>query len=202
MSGTPIQNDLRELWSLFDFIFPGRLGTLPAFEQEFADPIKRGGYSNASPMQVQVAYRCALILKDLINPYLLRRLKKDIKEVSRMPGKKEQVLFCRLTSRQRMLYESFLQSDLVKNVIRGSANLLGAITMLRKICNHPDLVCPPNKSSFDLFLQNGYFDENELNTSDEEGLAVGEADETLSARSGKLEVLAKILPLWHKQGHR
>ena len=42
VSGTPIQNDLRELWSLFDFVFPGRLGTLPAFEQEFADPIKRG----------------------------------------------------------------------------------------------------------------------------------------------------------------
>ena len=63
MSGTPIQNDLRELWSLFDFVFPGRLGTLPAFESEFADPIKRGGYSNASPMQVQLAYRCALMLR-------------------------------------------------------------------------------------------------------------------------------------------
>ena len=83
LSGTPIQNDLRELWSLFDFVFPGRLGTLPAFESEFADPIKRGGYSNASPMQVQLAYRCALMLRDLINPYLLRRQKKDIKEVSR-----------------------------------------------------------------------------------------------------------------------
>ena len=113
MSGTPIQNDLRELWSLFDFIFPGRLGTLPAFEAEFAEPIKRGGYSNASPMQgmcvfsiemfpfmdqdlaanviaVQLAYRMALVLRDLINPYLLRRQKKDIKEVNRMPGKTEQ----------------------------------------------------------------------------------------------------------------
>ena len=63
MSGTPIQNDLRELWSLFDFVFPGRLGTLPAFEAEFADPIKKGGYSNASPMVVQLAYRCALMLR-------------------------------------------------------------------------------------------------------------------------------------------
>jgi DNA excision repair protein ERCC-6 len=63
MTGTPIQNDLRELWSLFDFVFPGRLGTLPAFEQEFADPIKRGGYSNASAMHVQLSYRCALMLR-------------------------------------------------------------------------------------------------------------------------------------------
>ena len=83
LSGTPIQNDLRELWSLFDFVFPGRLGILPTFLAEFADPIRRGGYSNASPMQVQLAYRCALVLRDLINPYLLRRQKKDIKEVSR-----------------------------------------------------------------------------------------------------------------------
>ena len=58
----------------------------------FAEPIKRGGFSNASPMQVQLAYRCALVLKDLVNPYLLRRQKKDIEEVSRMPGKTEQVL--------------------------------------------------------------------------------------------------------------
>jgi DNA excision repair protein ERCC-6 len=201
LSGTPIQNDLNELWSLFDFVFPGRLGTLPAFEQEFADPIKRGGYSNASPMQVQVAYRCALILKDLINPYLLRRLKKDIKEMKRMPGKKEQVLFCRLTNRQRMLYESFLQSDLVKNIMKGSVQLLGAITTLRKICNHPDLVCPPNKASFDSFLQKGFFDENDFNDySDDEGSI--DEEESLANRSGKLEVLAKILPLWHKQGHR
>ena len=72
LSGTPIQNDLRELWSIFDFVFPGRLGTLPVFETEFADPIKRGGYTNATPMQVQLAYRCALLLRDLINPYLLQ----------------------------------------------------------------------------------------------------------------------------------
>mgnify|MGYP001421355035 CR=1 FL=1 len=46
------QNSLRELWSLFDFVFPGRLGTLTAFDSEFATPIRLGGYANARPMQV------------------------------------------------------------------------------------------------------------------------------------------------------
>lgn len=57
MTGAPIQNKLAELWSLFDFVFPGKLGVLPVFEAEFAVPIAVGGYSNASPFQVSTAYR-------------------------------------------------------------------------------------------------------------------------------------------------
>ncbi|KAL7551243.1 hypothetical protein ACHAWF_014429 [Thalassiosira exigua] len=193
LSGTPIQNDLRELWSLYDFIFPGRLGTLPAFEAEFAEPIKRGGYSNASPMQVQLAYRCALVLRDLINPFMLRRQKKDVKEVNRMPGKTEQVLFCRLSSKQRSLYEEYLKSGEVMGVMRGSVQLLKAVTVLRKICNHPDLVTGPNGDSL-------------LNTDGATSSSTEEEDvfdeEKLADRSGKLQVLSKILPLWHKQGHK
>jgi len=198
-----VQNDLRELWSLFDFVFPGRLGTLPAFEQEFAVPIKRGGYSNASPMQVQLAYRCALMLRDLIEPFMLRRLKKDVKEVSRMPGKTEHVLFCRLSQRQRDMYEAYLKSEDVSRVIRGNNQLLGALTMLRKISNHPDLVCDPSEASFQSFIQNGGsqiqpLGEDSDDDSEEEILD----EESLMQRSGKLEVLSKVLPLWHKQGHR
>ena len=77
--------------------------------------------------------------------------------------------------------------------------------MLRKICNHPDLVCPPGKESFDSFVSNGYLtaeypmvsDTSEVD--DDESLS---EDESLVQRSGKLEVLAKILPLWREQGHR
>jgi DNA excision repair protein ERCC-6 len=184
MSGTPIQNDLRELWSLFDFIFPGRLGTLPAFEAEFAEPIKRGGYSNASPMQVQLAYRCALVLRDLINPYLLRRQKKDIKEVNRMPGKTEQVLFCRLSSKQRSLYQEYLASDEVMGVMKGSVQLLKAVTVLRKICNHPDLVVGADGKLGSAFQEESSSDEEDFDAFDEDELA---------ERSGKLNVLSKIL---------
>ncbi len=52
MTGTPIQNRLMELWSLFDFVFPGKLGTLPVFQTQFALPIQIGGYANASSVQV------------------------------------------------------------------------------------------------------------------------------------------------------
>lgn len=58
MTGAPIQNKLSELWSLFDFVFPGKLGVLPVFEAEFAVPISVGGYANATPLQVSTAYRC------------------------------------------------------------------------------------------------------------------------------------------------
>jgi len=56
MSGSPIQNRLTELWSLFDFVFPGKLGTLPVFTTQFALPIQIGGYSNASTMQVRAFF--------------------------------------------------------------------------------------------------------------------------------------------------
>lgn len=48
-----MQNNLKELWSLFDFVFPGKLGTLPVFMEQFSVPITMGGYSNASPVQVK-----------------------------------------------------------------------------------------------------------------------------------------------------
>lgn len=51
MTGTPVQNRLPELWSLFDFVFPGKLGTLPVFQTQFAVPIGIGGYANASSIQ-------------------------------------------------------------------------------------------------------------------------------------------------------
>ena len=138
LSGTPMQNNLTELWSLFDFVFPGRLGTLPVFQTEFAIPINIGGYANATNVQVQAAYKCALVLRDLINPYLLRRMKMDV--ATDLPQKSEQVLFCKLTNVQRQAYEAFISSEEMTSIINGKRQVLYGVDILRKICNHPDLV--------------------------------------------------------------
>ena len=110
-----------ELWSIFDFVFPGKLGTLPTFRNEFAIPITVGGYANASSVQVFTAYKCATALRDLINPYLLRRLKSDV--LTELPKKQEQVLFCKLTEFQRNAYVQFLKSNDVESILSGKRNL-------------------------------------------------------------------------------
>ena len=174
MSGAPIQNRLSELWSLFDFVFPGKLGTLPVFQAQFAVPIQIGGYTNASNQQVTTAYRCAVTLKDLIAPYLLRRMKCDVDV--KLPEKTEQVLFCPMTQEQREAYRAYLASREVEEILDGSREALGGIDVLRKIVNHPDLL------------------ERRTQAASEE---YGDA-----SRSGKLQVTLKVLSLWREQGHR
>jgi DNA excision repair protein ERCC-6 len=127
LTGSPIQNNLAELWSLFDFCFPGKLGTLPVFEDEFAGPILLGGYTSASPVQVALAYKCALILRDLIGPYVLRRQKKDVAQ--HLPPKTEQVLFCNLTKEQHAIYQGYLDENArdIGQIVAGKLSLFRVI---------------------------------------------------------------------------
>ncbi|KAM4636256.1 DNA excision repair protein ERCC-6 isoform 2-T2 [Discoglossus pictus] len=186
LSGSPMQNNLRELWSLFDFVFPGKLGTLPVFMEQFSVPITMGGYSNASPVQVKTAYKCACVLRDTINPYLLRRMKADVKMSLSLPDKNEQVLFCRLTDEQRQVYQAFIDSKEVYGILNGDMQVFPGLIALRKMCNHPDLFSGGPK------ILKGTQDE-ELAEDEQFGFW---------KRSGKMIVVESLLKIWHRQGHR
>ncbi|XP_017887292.1 DNA excision repair protein ERCC-6-like isoform X2 [Ceratina calcarata] len=196
LTGSPMQNSLKELWSLFDFILPGKLGTLPAFLEHCAGPITRGGYANATPLQEATALQVATMLRDAITPYMLRRTKNDVQHHVSLPEKNEQVLFCSLTEEQKELYKRYLCSGEVSYILqernpmesgRYRARLLIALSALRKICNHPDL-----------FLYTNPVD------SDED---IDVSEETLEKfgfwkRSGKMTVVRSLLKIWKKQGHK
>ncbi|XP_014378988.1 DNA excision repair protein ERCC-6 isoform X1 [Alligator sinensis] len=186
LSGSPVQNNLKELWSLFDFVFPGKLGTLPVFMEQFSVPITMGGYSNASPVQVKTAYKCACVLRDTINPYLLRRMKADVKMSLSLPDKNEQVLFCRLTAEQRQVYQKFIDSKEVYQILNGEMQIFSGLVGLRKICNHPDLFSGGPKVLKSV-------PDNEIDEVDQFGYW---------KRSGKMIVVESLLKIWHKQGHR
>jgi DNA excision repair protein ERCC-6 len=178
LSGSPIQNNLSELWSIFDFVAPGRLGTLPTFQEELAVPIEEGTRPKASFHQVQLSHKCAIVVRDLITPLMIRRLKTDFSTELQLSNKEEQVLFCQLSEEQIEIYAKYLSTNTVRDVVQkqqSSRNAFKALSVLRRICNHPDLLLSdPNQVE-------DYGDES---------------------RSGKLSVLIPLLKLWKKQGKR
>ncbi|MCA9594212.1 MAG: DEAD/DEAH box helicase [Myxococcales bacterium] len=135
LTGTPVENNLEELWSLFDFLMPGLLGSANQFRSSFRLPIERDGNDERlAALQQRVA------------PYILRRLKESV--AKELPPKTELVRSVELSGEQRDLYESIRvaahgevrQAIRKKGFAASSITILDALTKLRQVCCDPRLV--------------------------------------------------------------
>lgn len=115
LTGSPIQNTLKELWCLFDFAYPGLLGTLNKFVEEFETPINASRNSKASKLDSAAAIECARVLKAHLQPFLLRRMKRDVNAM--LPPKYERVIRCSLTDAQLEAYSRVLNSQEVQRLL-------------------------------------------------------------------------------------
>ncbi|XP_028667308.2 DNA repair and recombination protein RAD54-like [Erpetoichthys calabaricus] len=141
ISGTPIQNDLLEYFSLVHFVNAGILGTAAEFKKRFEIPILKGRDADARDKDRQYGEEKLQELIAIVNRCLIRRTSDILSKY--LPVKIEQVVCCRLTPLQTELYKCFLrQAKPVEELQRGNINVssLSSITSLKKLCNHPSLI--------------------------------------------------------------
>ncbi|XP_068949198.1 DNA repair and recombination protein RAD54-like isoform X1 [Petaurus breviceps papuanus] len=141
ISGTPIQNDLLEYFSLVHFVNSGILGTAQEFKKHFELPILKGRDADASEEARQKGEERLRELVSIVNRCLIRRTSDILSKY--LPVKIEQVVCCRLTPLQTELYRRFLkQAKPVEDLRAGkmSVSSLSSITSLKKLCNHPGLI--------------------------------------------------------------
>lgn len=144
LSGTPIQNDLTEYYSLLHFVNPGMLGTTIEFRRKYENAILKGQDANSSDKERAKAQERLLELTNLVNKCLIRRTSALLTKY--LPVKFEMVVCIKLSTVQKDLYKNFLKSDSIrkgvlgKSEVKASLTALSNITALKKLCNHPDLV--------------------------------------------------------------
>jgi DNA repair and recombination RAD54-like protein len=139
LSGTPIQNDLSEYFALISFANPDLLGTRLEFRKRFELPILRGRDADASDADRKRGDECLAELLAIVNKFIIRRTNDILSKY--LPVKYEHVVFCNLAPFQLALYNYFITSPDIQALLRGKGSQpLKAIGMLKKLCNHPDLL--------------------------------------------------------------
>ncbi|KAG9119826.1 TATA-binding protein-associated factor mot1 [Ceratobasidium sp. 392] len=157
LSGTPIQNNVLELWSLFDFLMPGFLGTEQQFNERFGKPILANKDAKASAKTREAATLALEALHKQVLPFLLRRLKEQV--LNDLPPKIIQDHYCELSDMQKYLYDAFSESQAgstaqgavtTKSANPNQQHVFQSLQYLRKLCNHPALIVKDAKQEAEL----------------------------------------------------
>ena len=146
LTGTPLQNNLTELWSLLFFLMPtdssesgiGGFADLQEFSNWFKKPVEQILDHGRDTMDDDAKAIIAKLHK-VLRPFLLRRLKADVEK--QMPGKYDHVVYCKLSKRQRYLYDGFMNRTQTRETLASGnyLSIINCLMQLRKVCNHPDL---------------------------------------------------------------
>ena len=184
LTGTPLQNNLPELWALLNFVLPKIFNSVKSFDEWFNTPFANTGSQEKIELTEEELLLVIRRLHKVLRPFLLRRLKRDVEKD--LPDKVEKVIKCRLLGLQQVLYQQMLKHNAlfvgadVSGQKLGIKGLNNKIMQLRKICNHPFV-----------------FEEVEavLNSSKL-------TNDLIWRTSGKFELLDRILPKFKALGHR
>lgn len=132
LTGTPVENRLSELWAIFDFIHKGYLGSFGRFSEQFILPIERDESEKHKSK-----------LRAKIQPFLMRRTKRDPNLMLNLPDKQEELAYCSLTTEQAALYEGYIQETMVQlqqaTGFEKKGKVLKMLSKLKQLCNHPAL---------------------------------------------------------------
>eukprot|EP00397_Hematodinium_sp_SG-2012_P000891 GEMP01000892.1.p1 GENE.GEMP01000892.1~~GEMP01000892.1.p1 ORF type:complete len:1434 (+),score=314.01 GEMP01000892.1:73-4374(+) len=217
LSGTPLQNNLKELWALMDICMPGLLGNRATFESGFSEPIAAGSKRDASSYAVQLKDHLSRRLKLNIRPYFLRRTKDKVSEMRMIPPKTDIVMWLKFCPEQERFYKMILRSEVVNQARSHNGGTVGGIALFRsirllqKMCNHPLLSL--KNSDYDKVLAS-WGNEVIQCTDDPDAVEaeiwdttalkeiITDTAEKAAALSCKLRFLSVLLPALEKGGHR
>ncbi|XP_058147808.1 DNA excision repair protein ERCC-6-like [Dasypus novemcinctus] len=226
LTGTPIQNNLQELWSLFDFACQGSLlGTLKTFKMEYENPITRAREKDATPGEKALGFKISENLMAIIKPYFLRRTKEEVQKkkpdnpvtrhsednpdagaICEMPSlsrKNDFIIWIRLAPLQEKIYRKFVSLDHIKVLLMETRSPLAELGVLKKLCDHPRLLSARACHLLNLgVLGFSSQDENDGKNSSDVDRIDQATDDTLMEESGKMIFLLDLLKRLRDEGHQ